>query len=50
MLPYRRAFRAPVRFFNDNEDGIWNSTELAVGCYQDKEFGEVGLAGTSCGL
>jgi hypothetical protein len=33
-----------------NEDGKWQSTELAVGCYQYKEFGEVGLAGTSCGL
>jgi hypothetical protein len=31
-------------------DGEWHSTELAVGCYQYKEFGEVGLAGTSCGL
>jgi hypothetical protein len=30
--------------------GIWTASELAVGCYQYKEFGEVGLAGTSCGL
>ncbi|RED60241.1 hypothetical protein [Cohnella lupini] len=31
-------------------DETWSSTELAIGCFQYKEFGEVGLAGTSCGL
>lgn len=31
-------------------DRSWQPTELCIGCYQYKEFGEVGLAGTSCGL
>lgn len=31
-------------------DEKWSSTELSVGCYQYKEYGEVGLAGTSYGL
>lgn len=31
-------------------DRKWMSTALCVSCYQYKEFGPVGLAGTSCGL
>ncbi len=31
-------------------DETWSLTELLLGCYQYKEFGEVGLAGTTSGL
>ncbi|BBI33719.1 hypothetical protein [Cohnella abietis] len=32
------------------EEENWEQTQLCVGCYQYKQFGEVALAGTSCGL
>jgi len=31
-------------------DEKWHSTELCASCYQYKEFGEIGIASTSCGL